>query len=275
MAPLGAVRSGRVLSFISSEKYLNLLCDDSTRPLVVFVTIDLVSSVPAGIFFIVVDDPVWCFYSLLNHVAIGKIYPESYISSGANVHGSAVISPFGVYVADGVIIEPRVVIMPGVYVGSNVIIRAGAVLGVDGFEHKRTSKGILSVAHDGWVRVEDDVEIGPNSTVIKGFSFRDTVLGRATKLDAMVHFAHCAQCGSECLIAANAMIAGSAEIGKSVWIGPSASISSQVKVGDFAKVTLGSVVTKDVAPHEQVSGNFAIPHKIFLKHIISISRGRS
>jgi UDP-3-O-[3-hydroxymyristoyl] glucosamine N-acyltransferase len=275
LAPLGFIDSARSLSYLSSERYLSHLLSCSVLPSALFVVPGLEKKVPREVRVIVVDDPAWCFYSLLNSIALRKCYPESYISLRSSVHSSAVISPVGVHISDGVIVEPRAVIMPGVFLSENVTVRAGAVIGVDGFEHKRTSKGLLSVAHDGEVRVGKGVEIGPNCTVIKGFSYRDTVLGDFTKLDAMVHFAHCAQCGSECLIAANAMIAGSADIGNSVWIGPSSSISSQVKVGDFAKITLGSVVTKDVSAYEHVSGNFAIPHKVFLKHIVSMVRGDS
>lgn len=274
LVPLGYIDSVRSLSYLSSERYLSDLFNCSVLPGALFVVPGLEKKVPREVQAIVVEDPVWCFYSLLNSIAISKSYPKSYVSSRASVHPSAVISPVGVHISDGVFIEPRAVIMPGVFLSDDVVVRAGAVIGVDGFEHKRTSKGLLSVAHDGEVRVGQGVEIGPNCTVIKGFSYRNTVLGAFTKLDAMVHFAHCAQCGSECLIAANAMIAGSAEIGDSVWIGPSSSISSQVKVGDYARVTLGSVVTKDVLAYEQVSGNFAIPHKIFLKHIVSLVRGK-
>lgn len=273
VAPLGCFSGRKALSYVSDRKYLSLIAADN-MPDAVFVSEDIASDLPDNIIKIVVSDPVWSFYNALNCLAKEKTYERSFISSSAVVHSKAIVSPVGVDISDGVLVEPGVVIMPGVTLGKRAVIRAGSILGVDGFEHKRTSKGVLSVAHDGRVLVGDDVEVGPGSTVIKGFSFRDTIIGPSTKLDAQVHFAHCAQCGSECFIAANAMIAGSAEIGDSVWIGPSASISSQVKIGSFARITLGSVVTKDVASYEHVSGNFAIPHKIFLKHLISVARGR-
>jgi UDP-3-O-[3-hydroxymyristoyl] glucosamine N-acyltransferase len=275
LVPLGYPFQGRVLSFLTSERYISLLLKSSALPYAIFLLPELKEKVPASIITIAVDDPVWFFYSLFNYLALKKEHIKTYQSPLAKIHSSAVISSVGVHISDGVIVEPRAVIMPGVFLGEDVVVRAGAVIGVDGFEHKRTSKGILSVVHDGQVRLEAGVEVGPNCTVIKGFSYRDTVLGGFTKLDAMVHFAHCAQCGEECLIAANAMIAGSAQIGSSVWIGPSASVSSQVKIGDHAKVTLGAVVTKDVDSYQQVSGNFAVPHQMFLKHVISVSRGKS
>lgn len=216
---------------------------------------------------ITVDDPKWYFFSVVNFLGENRSREKTVIAPTARIDGSAVIAEYGVVIGDGVVVEPRSVIMPDVVIGARVKVRAGAVVGVDGYEHKRTSRGILSVVHDGVVIIEDDVEIGANSFVAKGFNYRATVIGRETKLDALVHYAHGVQCGRRCLIVANAMIAGHVTIGNDVWIGPSASIANRLTIGDGAFVTMGSVVTKDVGEGQKVTGNFAVPHNVFLANL--------
>ena len=81
-------------------------------------------------------------------------------------------------------------ILGSAIIGENCIIRAGAIIGASGFEHKRTSKGILSVMHDGRVRIANEVEIGADTNIAKGFYGRDTIIGDQTKIDALVHVAH-------------------------------------------------------------------------------------
>lgn len=213
---------------------------------------------------LVAEDPKWCFFSLVSHLGRNKPRQPSVIAASAQIHPSAVIAPEGVVIGENVSIEPNVTIMPDVSIGNGCKIRAGAVIGVDGFEHKRTSKGLLSVVHDGSVLINENVEIGPNNFIAKGFSYRPTVIGKDTKLDALVHYAHGVQCAEGCLIAANAMIAGNVSIGSRVWIGPSASISNRLTIGDNAFITIGAVVIRNVKPKEQVTGNFAIPHDKFL-----------
>jgi UDP-3-O-[3-hydroxymyristoyl] glucosamine N-acyltransferase LpxD len=151
-----------------------------------------------------------------------------------------------------------------VRIGRGTIVRAGAVLGAEGFEHKRTSRGILSVRHDGEVIIGERVEIGANCAISKGFSFRHTVIDDETRLDNLVHVAHGAQIGKRCFLPASCMIAGSTTIHDDVWIGPNASVSSQVQVGEGAYVTIGAVVTRDVPAGQRMTGNFAVPHAAFL-----------
>jgi UDP-3-O-[3-hydroxymyristoyl] glucosamine N-acyltransferase len=174
-----------------------------------------------------------------------------------------------VEIADNVIIEPNVTILPDVTIGKNCIIRAGAVLGSEGFEHKRTKFGILPVFHDGKVIVGDDVEIGANTCVDKGFAWRNTSIGNQTKIDNLVHIGHGAQVGEKCLITACSQI-GASDIGDNVWVGPNANILSQHSIGNSAVITVGAVVTTDVAPGKRVTGNFAIDHQKFIKFIKQI-----
>lgn len=219
---------------------------------------------------IIADDPRYEFYTLQNHVARIRlengVFP-SVVEATANIHPTACIAPNNVVIGKHVTIEPNVTILRDVEIGEGTYISAGTVIGAEGFEHKRTSKGILSVVHDGKVIIGESVFIGALNAISKGFSFRDTLIGNETKTDNLVHIAHGAQIGERCFLPASCMIAGSVSIGNDVWVGPNSTISSQIKVGDGAFITLGAVVTRDVPEHGRVSGNFAIPHHQFLKHI--------
>jgi len=163
-----------------------------------------------------------------------------------------------------------VTVLPHTIIGDEVILRAGSVIGAQGFEFKRIGESILPVAHAGGVRLSDRVEIQANSCVDRSIFGGFTEIGEDTKLDNFVHVAHNVKIGKRCLLAAHAMIAGSVTIGDDVWIGPSAAVSSEITIGDGAYVTLGSVVTRDVAAGQRVTGNFAIDHDKFIAFLRTI-----
>lgn len=228
-----------------------------------------------GLFFLrddielfITEDSRYDFYSLQNKVA--ELSEEvnsfnTFIDASSIIHSTAFVASKNVLIGKNVIVEPNASILEGVEIGDNCIIRAGAVLGAEGFEFKRTSKGILSVRHDGTVLIGKDVSIGANATVARGFSFKGTIIGDETKVDNLVHVAHGVQIGKRCFLPASCMIAGGVNIEDDVWIGPNASISSQITIGKGAYVTMGSVVTKNVKNYEKVTGNFAVPHMSFLR----------
>ncbi|AYA70203.1 UDP-3-O-(3-hydroxymyristoyl)glucosamine N-acyltransferase [Acinetobacter sp. WCHA55] len=259
---------GKLLSFIENPKYIVQLNQNSSIH-GIFCTKELaeLNAFRNDIDVIIVDDPKWFFFSLVDYLAKNKKRLETAIHESAQINSTAYISPLGVVIGKNCIIEPHVTIHSDVTLGDNVIVRAGTVLGGEGFEHKKTLKGILSVTHNGEVIINNNVEIGVNSHVAKGFSYRPTVIGESTKLDAFVHYAHGVQCGKECLIVAHAMIGGNVDIGNNVWIGPSAVITNRITLEDNCFITLGAVVTRRVKSGETVSGNFAIPHQKFLNNL--------
>lgn len=257
-----------MLTFLDDEKFLQQIyanCNISA----IFVTKELnLKLKSAQIKTIVCDDPRYYFYSLMNY--LGKMNyckKATTIHRATQIHRKAFICEYNVEIGPNVIVEPNVAILADVIVGQNCIIRAGAVIGSEGFEYKRTSKGIIPVFHDGSVIMGNNVVIGANNAVAKGFSFRHTIIGDETKLDNQIHIAHGDHIGKRCLIAASAMIAGTVTIGDDVWIGPGASISSGITIGDKARITIGSVVTKDVPAGQTVTGNFAIPHDKFIENL--------
>lgn len=267
VALLATTEGDNLLSFIENKKYIASL-NARLNIKGIFCTQEIADTqqVRDDIKLFIVDEPKWYFFSIISYFGKNKIRTSSVIDPSAIIHPTAFISPVGVKIGKNCNIGPNVTILPDVTIMDNVLVRSGVVIGEDGFEHKKTSKGILSVAHDGEVLVENNVEIGANCHIAKGFSYRKTIIGAWTKLDALIHYAHGVQCGEQCLIAAKAMIAGNVSIGNNVWIGPASVISNRIKLYDNSYVTLGSVVVGDVAEGVTVTGNFAVPHMKFLRN---------
>lgn len=263
---------------LSFHHYKNMICfldNDKFIPAVeenesitgLFITPDLKLLLKRNdIKYITVDDPRLSFYQLYNYVAKASyIKTHSIIDSSAVINKTAYVSDYNVIIGKNVVIEPNVTILPDVEIGDNCVIGANSVLGSEGFEFKRTSKGVLPVFHDGKVILKNNVDIGSNTCIDKGIMSVNTTIGENTKIDNLVHISHSVTIGKNCFIVACAMIAGSVIIEDDVWVGPNANIAPQVKIGKAGFVTLGSVVTKSVLENEWVTGNFAISHAKFLE----------
>jgi UDP-3-O-[3-hydroxymyristoyl] glucosamine N-acyltransferase len=227
--------------------------------------------------FIIVENPRLAFLRIVNRLFAPKqekgIHPSVCIHPAAVIGSNCYIGPF-TYIGKSIIgndcnIMGHVHIYDNVKIGNRVIIHAGTVIGSDGFGFQRNEEGILEkFTHIGGVVIEDDVEIQALSTVDRG-AIGNTVIGQNTKVDDHVHIGHNASIGSNCLIAACTMVAG-ISIKDNVWIGPNATIADGIKIEKEAFITLGSVVVKDVAEHQKVTGNFAIPHDIFIHNLKSL-----
>ena len=263
--------SPATISFLENRKFLNQLLNNHNICGVItnHELAEQIKGKKNDLILIISNDPRQTFYLCHNERALSqnKRLEKSNIHCSVKIHETAFIHDLGVEIARNVVIEPNVTILSGVSIGEGSIIRSGSCIGTEGFEHKKVNGQILSVVHDGFVKIGEYVEIGANNTVARGLMGTDTLIGSETKTDSLVHVAHCAQIGRRCLIPACAMIAGSAEIGDDAWIGPNSSVSSQVKVGNKGFISIGSVVIKDVDPEQHVSGNFALPHYHFLKII--------
>lgn len=270
---LGWTDAGRpnTLTFLDSERYLATLLGNSNIT-VAFVTPKLRALVEqSGRIVIESADPRYDYHALHNHIARAtKQRSPTEIHPTARIHPAAYVADWNVRIGAETVVEPRATILEDVEIGAECIIRAGAVLGSEGYEHKRTSRGIISVVHDGIVSVGDRVEIGANTCVDKGFRFKPTRIGNDTKVDNLVHIAHSVVLGERCMVVACAMLGGSSVFGDDVWIGPNASVSSVLHVGDRAAVTLGAVVTKNVDTDSRVSGNFAVAHEKLLAFLKTI-----
>ena len=265
---LGLINSKRdnTLSFIDDKQFIQEL-NDNKNIVAVYATKELIEQIQrSDIDYIFSDDPRYDFFNTLNKV--GEMLYEkkpSKISSFASIHETASIAEFNVIIGDRTVIGQNATILSDVEIGNDCVISPGVVIGTEGFEYKKTTKGILPVRHDGKVMIHNSVHIGANTCIDKGFSFRHTIIGENTKIDNLVHIAHGVQTGKNNLIVACSMIAGSVSLKDNVWIGPNANVAPQLNISNNAFISLGSVVTKDVKENDHVTGNFAIHHKRFLK----------
>ncbi len=166
--------------------------------------------------------------------------PYVVIEPGASV-GAGTVLGAGVYVGEGVtigshcVLHPRVSIYPGVRVGDRVVLHAGVVLGSDGFGYLFAEGRHQKFPQLGGLIIEDDVEIGSNSTIDRG-SLGTTRIGAGTKIDNLVQVAHNVRIGRHSIIAAQTGISGSVEIGDYV------TLAGQVGVADHVRIEDGAVI---------------------------------
>ena len=250
----------RILTFLSDSELVGTI-NDNPRVSGVFCLAQDVAALRADIQAFPVDQPKFYFFSLMDFLARNHHGAfQTSIGDGCDISPKAHVASQSVTIGRGVVIEPGAFIAPGSIINDNVLIRANATVGVDGFQHQHTARGLVSPMHDGWAIIGAGAEIGYSASISRGFSYRSTQIGADTKLDAMVYVAHGVSVGRSSIICAHAAIMGHVSIGEMCWIGPNSVIASRKNIGDGAKISLGAVVTTDVEKSARYSGNFAVPH---------------
>lgn len=158
------------------------------------------------------------------------------IGAGTRIEAGAVVGA-GVRVGENCHIYPRAVLYSGVTLGNRVLVHAGAVLGADGFGYVRDPKtgAYTQFPQQGTLVIEDDVEIGANSTIDRG-ALKETRIGRGTKIDNLVHVGHNCTIGEDVILVALTGISGSSTVGKG------AILAGQVGIGDHAHVGPGVIL---------------------------------
>ncbi len=187
------------------------------------------------------------------------------IEAGARIGPRTRLDP-GVFVGQEVRVGsdcrlyPRVTLYPGTTLGDRVVLHAGVVVGSDGFGYVLADGRHLKFPQLGTVILEDDVEVGSNSTIDRG-SLGTTVIGRGTKLDNLVHVGHNVRLGKHCVIAAQTGISGSVEVGDYAVMGGQVGIGDHVRIGDHVTIggQAGILPGKVVRPDSTVWGTPARP----------------
>jgi len=157
-------------------------------------------------------------------------------------------------------LRSRVVLYPNTTVGARCIVHSGVVLGSDGFGFATHEGRHRKVPQMGRVVLEDDVEIGANSTVDRG-ALDETRIGSGSKLDNLVMIAHGVQVGSDCMLIAQTGIAGSTRIGDGVTFAGQSGAAGHLEIGSKSVVAAKSAAFKDVAPGSFVAGIPAVDHR--------------
>lgn len=197
------------------------------------------------------------------------VYPGVHVCRGARVEREAVLYP-GVFigqdavVGEASILYPRVTLYRRCLIGRRVVVHAGAVIGTDGFGYARPGKENLKIPQVGYVQIDDDVEIGANTTIDRGTLGR-TWVQRGVKIDNLVQIAHNVVIGEYSVVVAQVGISGSTHLGRGVVIGGQAGLVGHIRIGDHAMIAAGSGVHKDVAPGRVVAGKPHMPHGDWLK----------
>ena len=259
------------LTFLEREKFLPAL--ENPNISCVLTTAELAEWIPAhiqGVF--VCERPKASLFEIHNHLAdreeyVGKPFPTK-IGKNCQISPLAAIGKENVIIGDHVTIDPFVVIQGRVVIGDYVTIRAGTVIGAKGFSFsKDADRNPTPVIDAALVEIQDHVDIFNLVHVAAGvFPWERTVIGAYTKIAEQSHIGHGAHIGSRCMIA-NAKCCGNSRIGDNVWVGPGAVVSNRVRIGSGARVSIGAIATKDVSAGETVTGNFAIPHRTFMRNL--------
>lgn len=288
------------LTFIESKKYAG-----SLKTLVasaVFCPPDLAGKVPSGVAILVSSSPHRDFSTIGRilfpaSVEPMPVYGDRGISPQANVHPTARIEE-GVTIESGAVVGRNVeigahtliastavvaescrigrecYIGPGVSVqfsliGNRVRLYPGVRIGQDGFGYVGGVNGLDKVPQLGRVIIQDDVEIGANTTVDRG-ALRDTIIGEGTKIDNLVQIAHNVHIGRFCLIAAHCGIAGSATIGDMTQLGGRVGLADHIKVGSGVQIAAASGVMNDIPDGEKWGGIPARPFKQWFREVAAL-----
>jgi UDP-3-O-[3-hydroxymyristoyl] glucosamine N-acyltransferase len=295
VAPLQSAGPDQV-SFLDNRRYAPAL--EATRAGAVIVHPDLAGRVPAGTVAIVTPEPYvgWARVAALFHpappVAPG-IHASAVVDPAAQIDPTAEIGPLCV-IGAGAVIGPRCRIGPLAVVGAGVVlgadcrigphasvshavlgdrvyVYAGARIGQDGFGFATTKQGFLTVPQLGRVLLEDDVEIGANSTVDRG-SAQDTVIGAGSRLDNLVQIGHNVRLGRCCVIVSQAGISGSTVLDDFVQVGGQGGLTGHLRIGRGARIGAQAGVMADVPAGADVVGSPAEPVRDFFRAVAALRR---
>jgi UDP-3-O-[3-hydroxymyristoyl] glucosamine N-acyltransferase len=270
----------------------------------VVCTEDFVQFVPKGVAALVTRRPKDAFAEIGR-----KMFPSSlrlevlgggggfadasaFVEDGAVICAGAAIGA-GAGIGRGTIVGPNAVIGTGcqigrdcdigpcvsvsnALIGNGVTLHAGARIGQDGFGFVPGAGGLEKMPHIGRVIIQDNVEIGANTTIDRGM-LDDTIIGEGTKIDNLVQIAHNARIGRNCVIAGLCGISGSVTVGDWVLLGGSVGLADHVTIGEKAQIAARSGVMNDVPAGEKWAGAPAQPIRDFFREVSairSLTRGK-
>jgi UDP-3-O-[3-hydroxymyristoyl] glucosamine N-acyltransferase len=269
-ASLAEATPGEV-SFFANRKYIGLL--RKTRASAVFVPADFAEPVPAAQ--IRVSNPTKAFEQVVLKFApkpitfapgihptavidpsaqLGQrvsIQPQAVIEAGARIGNDTIIGAGGYIghettIGSSCLIYPRVTIRERSRIGARVIIHSGAVIGADGFGFEMVDGRQQKIQQFGIVQIDDDVEIGANTTIDRA-RFGRTWIQKGAKIDNLVQVAHNVVIGKNTVIAAQTGIAGSVQIGQRVLVGGQVGIIGHIEIGDNTAIGAQSGISKNIS----------------------------
>ncbi|GHT37417.1 UDP-3-O-acylglucosamine N-acyltransferase [Bacteroidia bacterium] len=187
-----------------------------------------------------------------------KIYPHCYIGDGVSI-------------GENCTLYPHVTIYEGCIIGNNCILHAGAVIGSDGFGFAPEGEAYKKIPQLGNVILEDDVEIGANTTIDRAV-MDSTIIRKGVKLDNLVQIAHNVEVGQHTVMAAQAGISGSVKVGQGCKIGGQAGLAGHIQIGNNASIGAQSGVISKIEEGRTVLGTPAVNSKSFMRSYAIFNR---
>lgn len=277
------------LSFLGNAKYRSEVA--ASRASVVLLPLDYEGAPQADQLFLFVDNPSAALARLCARIEQALwpkpapgIHPTASVASGAKVAASATVGPLCVIEA-GAVVGERSHLQAQVFVGRDAVIgedcwlmpgtilaaecvlknrvrlQPGAVIGSDGFGYEFAAGRHEKIPQVGNVVIEEDVEIGANSTVDRA-RFSRTVIGQGTKIDNLVQVAHNVVIGRHCIICAQVGLSGSTTLEDYVVLGGQAATAGHLTVGKGAKAGGRAGIISDIAAGAFVNGTPAMPYML-------------
>lgn len=286
------------LSFLANPKYTHHIY--STESSVVLVKKDFVAEHPVKATLIRVEDPYATVAHLLEMVTemnkVEKIGIESpaFIAEGVEVPADAYVGAFA-YIGKGVKLAPGVKIYPQTYIGDNCeigegttlyagvkiyhdckvgkgcIIHSGAVIGADGFGFAPVDGGYEKIPQTGNVVIDDDVEIGANTTIDRAM-MGSTHICKGVKLDNLIQIAHNCSVGAHTVMAAQVGVAGSAKIGAQCMVGGQVGFVGHISIADGTQVGAQSGVSRATKPGDRVMGAPAVDMGEYARSVVHVKK---
>jgi UDP-3-O-[3-hydroxymyristoyl] glucosamine N-acyltransferase len=274
VSTLAKIEEGREgsITFLANPKYTPFIYRTSAS--VVVVGRDFVAEQALSSTLIRVDDAYTAFAQLLDLYNKIKLQPSgiserAFVSDNAKVGSDAYIGEFtyigrnvrignnvkiyplcyigdNTLIGDGSILFAGVKVYSDIIIGSNCTLHSGAVIGADGFGFaKQESQDYMKVAQIGNVILEDNVEVGANTTIDRA-TLGSTILRKGVKLDNLIQIAHNVEIGENTVIAAQTGVSGSSHIGKNCMIGGQVGIVGHITIADNVKVAAQSGIAGNV-----------------------------
>lgn len=267
------VESGDIV-FVDHPKYYKQCIQSPATCIIINNKTDF----PAEKTLLITENPFEAYLTIVRHFKPRKPLTKA-ISDTATWGEDTVLYP-GVVVGNEVVIGkncvigPNVTIMDHCTIGNNVVIQAGAIIGSDAFYYnskKNRDVWYRRMESCGRVVIEDDVEIGAGCTIDRGVT-NDTIIGRGTKIDNMVHIGHDTIIGKNCILAAQVGIAGGVEIGNGVTLWGQVGISKTLSIEDNVTVLAQSGVNKSLRKDKIYFGTPAEDASVKKRELVWVKR---